>query len=119
MTASAPATNRLPRKRSPCLLILPSRSLPPLECCLGTSPIQAEKLRPDRKVLGSATRNQRSCKQRADPGNVMKALARLVGPKPGQNHPIELQNLALEAEQLSTERGKARAGNHLSFGSAT
>ena len=27
----------------------------PLECCLGTSPIQAEKLRPDRKVLGSAT----------------------------------------------------------------
>jgi hypothetical protein len=37
------------------LLILPSLSRPPLECCLGTSPIQAEKLRPDRKVLGSAT----------------------------------------------------------------
>src|SRR5260370_11332358 len=35
--------------------MLPSRSLPPLECCFGTSPIQAEKLRPDRKVLGSAT----------------------------------------------------------------
>ena len=29
--------------------------LAPLECCLRTSPIQAEKLRPDRKVLGSAT----------------------------------------------------------------
>jgi len=29
--------------------------LAPLECCLGTSPIQAEKLRPDRNVLGSAT----------------------------------------------------------------
>ena len=29
--------------------------LAPLECCLGTSPIQAEKLRRDRKVLGSAT----------------------------------------------------------------
>src|SRR6202044_884388 len=28
---------------------------PPLECCLGTRPIQAEKLRPDRKALGSAT----------------------------------------------------------------
>ena len=39
----------------PLLLILPSLSRPPLECCLGTSPIQAEKLRPDRKVLGSAT----------------------------------------------------------------
>src|SRR5262245_66392717 len=40
---------------SPCLLILPSLSRPPLECCFGTNPIQAEKLRPDRKVLGSAT----------------------------------------------------------------
>src|SRR6188472_2450245 len=54
-TARAPAVNRLRRKRSPCLLILPSLSLPPLECCFGTSPIQAEKLRPDRKVCGSAT----------------------------------------------------------------
>jgi hypothetical protein len=27
---------------------------PPLECCFGTSPIQAEKLRPERKALGSA-----------------------------------------------------------------
>ena len=41
--------------RAACLLMLPSLSLPPLECCFGTSPIQAEKLRPDRKVLGSAT----------------------------------------------------------------
>src|SRR6476659_2788979 len=45
MTESAPATNRLRRYRSPCLLILPSLSLPPLECCFGTSPIPAEKLR--------------------------------------------------------------------------
>src|SRR5215203_6059251 len=35
--------------------MLPSLSLPPLECCLGTRPIQAEKLRPDRKTFGSAT----------------------------------------------------------------
>jgi hypothetical protein len=41
----------------------------------------------------------------------MKALARLIGPMPSQDHPIELQNLLLEAEQLGTERGKARAGN--------
>jgi hypothetical protein len=41
----------------------------------------------------------------------MKAFARLVGPLPGQDHPIELHNLLLEAEQLSAERGKARAGN--------
>ena len=41
----------------------------------------------------------------------MKALARLVGPVPSHDHPIELQNLLLEAEQLSAERGKARTGN--------
>jgi hypothetical protein len=28
--------------------------LPPLECCFGTRPIQAEKLRPDRNARGSA-----------------------------------------------------------------
>jgi hypothetical protein len=41
----------------------------------------------------------------------MKALARLVGTVPGHDHPIELHNLLLEAEQLSAERGKARTGN--------
>jgi hypothetical protein len=41
----------------------------------------------------------------------MKALARLVGPVPGHNHPIELQDLLLDTEQLSTERGKAGPGN--------
>src|ERR1700738_3292516 len=55
MTASAPATNKLRRYRSPCLLMPPSLFLPPLECCFGTSPIQAEKSRPDRKAFGSAT----------------------------------------------------------------
>ena len=41
----------------------------------------------------------------------MKALARLVGPVPGHDHPIELQNLPLEAEQLIAKRGKARTAN--------
>src|SRR6516165_3786 len=54
MTASAPATNKLRRYRSPCLLMPPSLSRPPLECCFGTRPIQAEKSRPDRKAFGSA-----------------------------------------------------------------
>ena len=41
----------------------------------------------------------------------MKALAGFVGPVPGQDHPIKLQDLLLEAEQLSAERGKTRTGN--------
>src|SRR3977135_3530404 len=109
MTASAPATNRLRRWRSPCLLMLPSLSLPPLGCCFGTSPIQAEKLRPDRKVLGvSNTRDQSGRQHRTDPGNVMKTLARLVGSVPGHDHSIKLQDLLLEVDQLSAERRKAR-----------
>src|ERR1700730_17593346 len=73
MTARAPATNRLGRYRSPCLLMLPSRSLPPLECCLGTSPIQAEKLRPDRKVVGSATLATRAVATRLDTAKIGSA----------------------------------------------
>jgi hypothetical protein len=34
--------------------MLPSLSFPP-QCCFGTSPIQAEKFRPERKAFGSAT----------------------------------------------------------------
>jgi hypothetical protein len=34
------------------LLIPPSLFLPPLECCFGTIPIQAEKFRPIGRPLG-------------------------------------------------------------------
>ena len=39
----------------PAFVMLPSLSRPPLEFCLGTSPIQAAKSRPERKAFGSAT----------------------------------------------------------------
>src|SRR3990172_9983581 len=55
ITASAPAQKSERRYRSPCLVILPSFSSPPLEFCFGTRPIQAEKSRPDRNAFGSAT----------------------------------------------------------------
>src|ERR1700704_6647131 len=99
MTASAPATNRLRSWRPPFLLMLPSLSLPPLECCFGTSPIQAEKLRPESEDPWIRdTRNQSGRQHRTDPGDVAKALARILGSVPSHNHPIELQNLLLEAE---------------------
>jgi hypothetical protein len=41
----------------------------------------------------------------------MEAFARLVGPVPGYDHPIELHNLLLETDQLIAERGKTRTGN--------
>src|SRR3981189_976266 len=89
--------------------MLPSRSLPPLKCCLGTSPIQAEKLRPDQDPGVSNTRNHSGRQHGTDPGNVIKALARLVGPVPGHDHSIKLQNLPLETEQLTAKRSARHA----------
>ena len=40
----------------------------------------------------------------------MKA-GQFVGSVPSHDHPIELQNLLFEAQQLIAERGKARTGN--------
>src|SRR6266550_9215886 len=76
------------------------------------NPGRAEEVTSRSESTGvSNTRDQGGRQHRTDPGNVMKALARLVGPVPGHNHPIELEDLLLEAEQLSAERGKRRAGN--------
>ncbi len=46
ITAMAPMISNLQISRCPDLLVRPSRCLPPLECCRGTRPNQAEKSRP-------------------------------------------------------------------------
>ena len=46
---------RCRRYRSPCLVMPPNFSLPPLEFCRGTSPIQAARALPDLKAVGSGT----------------------------------------------------------------
>jgi len=61
------------------IAVLPSLFLPPLECCFGTSPIQAEKFRPDRKDFGSATA-------------ATKAVAS-TGPTPGASSSLMLISL--------------------------
>src|SRR3989454_8771512 len=55
MTAMAPATSSQRKCRLPCFEILPTRSLPPVECCLGTKPIHAARLRPDVNSFQSPT----------------------------------------------------------------
>ena len=55
MTAMAPVTRSHRKYRLPCFEIPPRRSLPPVECCLGTSPIQAARLRPDENAFQSPT----------------------------------------------------------------
>jgi len=69
ITAIAPATSSHRKYRLPCFEIPPRRSLPPVECCLGTSPIQAAKLRPDENAFQSPT-------------SATRAVA-TIGPMPG------------------------------------
>ena len=51
----APATRSLLSCGCPFFVMCPSLSRPPLECCLGTNPIQAENARPVLKLPGLAT----------------------------------------------------------------
>src|ERR1700681_1783106 len=53
MTAIAPTISNHRKYRLPCLVMLPSLSLPPVVCCFGTNPIQAARLRPDENVFQS------------------------------------------------------------------
>src|ERR1700676_2536227 len=102
----------------------PSVFLPPLECCFGTNPIQAEKFRPDRNAFGSAGNggDQSSGQHRTDAGSFIEPHAHLVGSVPGPDQPVELQDLLLDPAQLSSECQETRtgiSGTRLSFGSAT
>src|SRR6266478_6631581 len=69
MTAIAPVTSSHRKYRLPCLVMPPSRSLPPVVCCFGTNPIQAARLRPDPNAFQS-------------PISATKAVA-TIGPMPG------------------------------------
>ena len=77
----------------------------------GTRLIEAEKFRPIGWSWVSETGDESESPTLDRPRNVMKALARFIGPVPGHDHPIELHNLRLQAEQLGAECGKACARN--------
>src|SRR6516225_4387859 len=90
----------------------PSLGLPPLELCFGTSPIQAEKSRPDRNVLGSANAgDKRGGESRADTGNLIKSSACLAGPMPSPDHAVERQNLRFNPMELIAKRRQTGTGN--------
>src|ERR1700745_296700 len=93
--------------------MLPSLSLPPLECCFGTSPIQAEKFRPDRKAFGSGTLATRAVAS-AGPTPGIASSRLLVSLDRCQTViiPVELQDLRLEHSQLGApwpSRARRRA----------
>jgi hypothetical protein len=75
MTAMAPVISSHRKYRLPCFEIPPSLSLPPVECCLGTSPIQAAKLRPDENAFQSPTCGEHAKAEAWDYRDRPKALA--------------------------------------------
>src|SRR5262245_44755549 len=79
MTAIAPATSSQRKCRLPCFEILPSLSLPPVECCRGTKPIHAARLRPDENTFQSPT-------------SATSAVA-TIGPTPGISSSRRLSSL--------------------------
>src|SRR6516162_1622424 len=79
MTAMAPATSSQRKCRLPCFEILPSLSLPPVECCLGTKPIHAARLRPEVNSFQSPT-------------SATSAVA-TIGPTPGISSSRRLSSL--------------------------
>src|SRR5215468_990121 len=90
--------------------MLPSLSLPPLEFCFGTSPIQAREIPSRSKRLGIPNaRYQRSCKCRADTRDGVKSLTGLIRSVPSHDAAIEGQDLGLQCQQLSPESSHAGA----------
>src|SRR5712691_7026895 len=102
--------------------MLPSLSLPPLECCFGTSLIQAEKFRPDRKAFGSAMLATRAVASTGPmPGiassRLLVALDRCQAMIIRSNSRICSLHLRSWAPRAA-RHARATSGTRLSFGSA-
>jgi hypothetical protein len=79
---------------------------------LGTSPIHAEKSRPDRKAFGSATLATKAVGQRRTHArDLIQPLTRRIGSMTGHNLTVEVENLRLQRPQLGAESKEAGAGN--------
>src|SRR4029078_9181880 len=105
------------------VLLPPALSLPPLECCLGTSPIQAEKSRPDRKAFGSAMLATRAVAS-AGPTPGMSS-SRLLASLDRCQATIRRSNSSIRAFSIrnwaprAAMHARATSGNRLSPQSAT
>ena len=85
MTAMAPVTSNHRKYRLPCFEIRPRRSLPPVECCLGTSPIQAARLRPDKRFPVANFGNQGRGDNRTDARDFLEPPAFFTRSVPGMD----------------------------------
>src|SRR5665647_3000409 len=104
MTAIAPTTSNQRRYRLPCLVMLPSRSLPPVVCCFGTNPIQAARLRPDENVFQSPISATRAVAPIGPPPrNLRQPLARLARAMQDKDTLVDGSNLGSDGTVLSRQ----------------
>src|SRR3954447_18432267 len=79
----------------------PSRSLPPVECCRGTSPIHAAKSRPDLKPPGSATVEAMAVAPITPiPGTVSRRQLHIIGTMMRVNGAIQSSDLQFQSSEL-------------------
>ena len=90
MTAIAPAMSNHRKYRLPCFEIPPRRSLPPVECCFGTRPIQAARLRPDENAFQSPT-------------SATSAVA-TIGPTPGFPRAADFLHMICARHEYASQR---------------
>ena len=108
MTAMAPATSSQRKCRLPCFEIVPSRSLPPVECCLGTKPIHAARLRPRRELFPiSHLSRQRGGNDRTDAGDFFQPPAFLTRAMPGMDTLLDGHDFCPDGRVLASKDAEA------------
>src|SRR6266478_3529169 len=119
MTAVAPTTNALRRPSSPARVMTPSLTLPAGRMIFWRQPDPGCELPTRSKHLGRRRlHDEHRCADRADPGDLSKALATWVRFVPGHEFPLDLIDLRLQLriflgvsrEELSSQAGEAFIG---------
>ena len=109
-TAMAPMIKRRLRSRWPIFDILPSLGLPPVVCCRGTRPSQAEKSRPRRKLsIGGAKAWSAIAPIWPDPRDRHEPCRLLVLTRAGAELLFQSADLRVEVSDLTEQNAAQRA----------
>ena len=109
-TAMAPMIKRRLKSRWPIFDILPSLGLPPVVCCRGTRPSQAEKSRPRRKLsIGGAKAWSAIALIGPIPGIVISRAASSVLARAGAELLFQSVDLRIEVSDLTEQNATQRA----------
>src|SRR5262249_6979745 len=102
--ALPPATSSQRKCRFPCLETPPSLSLPPVECCLGTKPIHAARLRPDENVFQiSYLGHERGGDDRANTRDFLQPPAFFARAVPGVDTLLDRHDLCPDDRILASK----------------